>query len=343
MSAVVSRGRGYVRAASAALRQAVVRRKGMADDLPPVHLAAAAEPTDIDAYWAGHTVRAPRFLTRRGSMRFLEWRFSQYPLFREFTGLWGTHHGDVILDHGCGPGNDLTGLALYSGARRLIGVDVSEQALTVASQRLALHDVPPERVELLRVSDADSALPLEGNSVDYALSLGVLHHTSDPAAELREIYRVLKSGGRACVMVYNRNSVWFHLYTAYERMVRDGAFAGLDVHEAFARNTDGPECPISRSYEAADFIELCRAAGFEATFVGGYLSRRELRSLKESWATAIADERLDGWHTRLLRALTFDADGFPMHEGYHAGIGGVYHLRKEGNGGPLSSPSRSGM
>ena len=37
-------------------------------------------------------------------------------------------------------------------------------------------------------------------------------------------------------------------------------------------------------------------SGFEAEFVGGYLSRQELRSLEQSWAEALADERLGGEH-----------------------------------------------
>jgi hypothetical protein len=75
---------------------------------------------------------------------------------------------------------------------------------------------------------------------------------------------------------------------------------------------------------------MCSAAGFEAEFVGGYLSRQELRSLEKSWAEALADERLPGEHREFLRELTFDAAGLPMHAGYHAGIGGVYRLRKGG-------------
>lgn len=282
----------------------------------------------MDSYWGGHTVRAPAFLSRRGSRRNLEWRFSEYPLFRELTGLWGEHDGEVVLDYGCGPGNDLTGLAINTGAQRLIGVDVSERALTLAGRRLALHRVGPERVQLIQVADAEPTVPVADESVDYAQSLGVIHHTSDPGAVLKEIHRVLKPNGRACVMVYNRDSVWLHLYTAYERMICEGTFGGLDVEEAFARNTDGAECPISRCYRGEEFVAVCEAAGFDARFAGGYLSRRELRSLDESWAAALADGRLGGDHREFLRALTFDGSGLPMYRGFHAGIGGVYHLRK---------------
>ncbi len=295
---------------------------------PSIEAADGDHATAVDSYWGLHTVRAPAFLSRRGSRRNLEWRFSEYPLFRELTGLWGEHDGHVVLDYGCGPGNDLTGLAINTGAQRLIGADVSEKALTLAGRRLALHGVDPDRVQLIHVADADPHLPLADASVDYAQSLGVIHHTSDPAAVLREIHRVLKPGGAGCVMVYNRDSVWLHLYTAYERMIRDAAFEGLDVEEAFARNTDGAACPISRCYRAEEFAAVCGVAGFEARYAGGYLSRRELRSLDESWAVALADGRLGGEHRDFLRTLTFDASGLPMHRGYHAGVGGIYHLRK---------------
>ncbi len=274
-------------------------------------------------------MRAPSFVNRRDSERYLEWRFAEYPLFREFTGLWGDHAGQVVLDYGCGPGNDLTGLALETSARRLIGVDVSERALSLAGTRLALHGVDPERVQLILVADENPGLPLEDDSVDYAQSLGVIHHTGDPAAVLTELNRVLRPGGAGCVMVYNRASVWFHLYTAYERMVCEGAFQGLGVDEAFARNTDGEQCPISRNYVAGDFVSMCEDAGFKAEFVGGYLSRQELRSLEQSWVMAIADDRLASEHRDFLRGLSFDAQGLPMYDGYHAGIGGVYRIRKE--------------
>jgi len=291
----------------------------------------------VDEYWSRHTVRAPSFLTRRRSERYLKWRFDQYPLFRELTGLWGDHDGEAVLDYGCGPGNDLVGLALYTRAARIVGMDVSRTALGLAADRLALHRVDPGRVELVELSDSQPRVPLEDESVNYVQCLGVLHHTSEPDLILRELHRVLHPGGRACVMVYNRDSVWFHLYTAYERMVLEGAFPGLGVQEAFARNTDGPECPISRSYPAPGFAALCERAGFEARYLGGYLSRRELNSLAESRERAIADERLGREHRDFLRELTLDPSGYPMYRGLYAGIGGVYELRRAAD--PSGSPS----
>ena len=295
---------------------------------PEVRHSANGDRTDVDRYWTEHTVAAKKFVRTRDSEAFLEWRFDQYPLFREFTGLWGEHDGEVILDYGCGPGNDLTGFALYTNATKIIGFDVSPRALELARDRLALHRVPPERVELIEGSDSTVGIPLADESVDFLQSQGVLHHTSDPEAILSELYRVLRPGGRGLIMVYNRASLWFHLYTAYEKMIVEDAFTGLDVHEAFRRNTDGPECPISRSFPPAEWVALCEAAGFAAEFVGGYPSKNELRALEQSWARAITDPRLDAEHRDFLRALTFDFAGRPMYQGAHAGIGGTYHLRK---------------
>jgi hypothetical protein len=113
-------------------------------------------------------------------------------------------------------------------------------------------------------------------------------------------------------------------------MVVENAFPGLDVHEAFRRNTDGPECPISRSYLPEEFAALCRSAGFEVEYVGGYLSRHELGCLERWWARAIGDRRLAPGHREFLRSLSFDFAGRPMFEGRHAGIGGTYRLWKAG-------------
>jgi SAM-dependent methyltransferase len=286
-----------------------------------------AEDTEVDAYWTRHTVNSTPFANADESAAYLEWRFEEYPLFREFSGLWGRHAGETVLDYGCGPGDDVTGLALYSGAARVIGLDISPTALGLTAQRLALHGVDPGRVSLQQVRDGRPEIPLEDDSVDYVNCGGVLHHTSSPVELLSELRRVLRPGGRAFVMVYNSDSVWLHLYVAYEKMLHDPAYADADLDDAFRRLTDGPECPISRHQTADEMIGLCAQAGFSARYAGGYLSRHELQQIGTHWARAIADERLAEPHRDFLRSLTFDAAGRPMIRGFHAGIGGVYHLR----------------
>ena len=242
--------------------------------------------------------------------------------------LWGEHDGHVILDYGCGPGNDLAGFLAHTGAAKVIGIDISEKALELARSRLALHGVMPERVELIQINDSRPGIPLADASVDFIYCEGVLHHTSNPEEILRDFHRVLKPSGVADIMVYNRNSLWPHLYTAYVKMVRDNAFPGLTLDEAFQRNTDGMHCPISRCYAPDAFLSMATRAGFRGEYRGGYLSKQELAMLAEYGDEALQDERLASIHREFLAALTRDENGYPMYEGKPAGIGGVYWLRR---------------
>jgi ubiquinone/menaquinone biosynthesis C-methylase UbiE len=282
----------------------------------------------VEAFWTEHLVSQAPFLTARQSAMQLGWRFRQYPLFREFSGLYGDHAGETVLDLGCGPGNDLAGFAIHSRAARIVGADVSSSALALARHRLSLHGVGPERAELVKLSDTRVELPFDDAAFDFVSSQGVLHHTSDPASILRELHRVLKPGGEGSIMVYNRDSVWFHLHVAWELLLRDGRWPGATADEVFHRTTDGEDCPIAHCYTGPQFCALLEQAGFEARYLGGYLSQKELGAMQGSWAAAIADERLPGEHRDFLRGLRYDYNHRPMHGDLHAGIGGTYRIRK---------------
>jgi len=308
-------------------------RRGLVDRyLTPVELywsrLAHRDLTPVERYWGLHTVRAARFKTPADSVAQLEWRFGKYPLFRELMDLWGSHDGETILDYGCGPGNDVTGFLLNTECRAVLGADVSAKALQLAASRLALHGVDPERYELLRISDTDPDLPLPVGAVDYLHCGGVIHHTSAPEQVLRELARTLRPGGRGRIMVYNRDSLWFHLYTAYDRRILNGLFGGLAADEAFARSTDGPQCPISRAFRHPEFCALARAAGFEIEFLGGYFADLELDLWRSSGRNAIDDPRLPAEHREFLQEVEVDADGYPRSGGFYAGIGGVYSVGK---------------
>ena len=295
----------------------------------PIRTVDDSHLTSTDLYWGQHTVNSTPFKSTAASLSYLEWRFEQYPMFRELMQLYGEHEDQIILDYGCGPGNDLVGFLVYSKPKKVIGIDVSLKALDLAAGRLALHNIDPARIELIRTTDSNTTIPLRGDSVDYIYCGGVLHHTSDPEAILQEFYRVLRPGSQACVMVYNRNSLWLHLYTAYDKMVLKKAFSNLSLAEAFSKNTDGEACPISRCYAPEEFIAICKQAGFrQLEFVGAYLSLRELSLLKDLGRKAIEDNHLGTEHREFLRRITYDKNGYPMYQGRHAGIGGVYRLFK---------------
>jgi SAM-dependent methyltransferase len=294
----------------------------------PLVRRADGRRTAVDEYWADHTIVSGRFPSGRASLEALEERFALYPLYSEYFDLWGSREGKVVLDYGCGPGHDLTGFALFSGAKRVIGMDISLKALSICAHRLSLHRVEPRRVELIQVLDGEPRLPLKDASVDHVHTAGVLHHTPDPVPILEEILRVLKPGGTARVMVYNRDSVFFHLIVAYARMILNGEHRDLDVDDAFARMTDGPDCPVSIAYRPADWLALCAAAGFEAEFLGGHFSTQELRGLESLGMRALLDDRLAAEHRDFLLGLSIDGDGYPIHDGRAAGSGGSYLLRK---------------
>lgn len=282
--------------------------------------------TQVDEYWNEHTVNSTPFEAEGDSLEYLEWRFDQYPLFRELMDLWGDHDGETILDYGCGPGDDVTGFLLGTEAQCVLGADISQKALALTSSRLALHGVEPDRYRLMKLSDAQPGLPLDDDCVDYVHCGGVIHHTTAPELVLRDLARVLRPGGRGRIMVYNRDSLYFHLYTAYERRIVHGLFAGLDADEAFSRNTDGPECPVSRAFRPTEFCELAGGAGFSVEYLGGYFAQLELDLWRDLDADAVSDPQLGDEHRDFLREVENDAEGHPRYKGCYAGVGGVYAI-----------------
>jgi SAM-dependent methyltransferase len=202
-------------------------------------------------------------------------------------------------------------------------MDVSATSLAESRARLALHSAS---CELIQLDPRQTELPLPSASVDYVHSSGVLHHLPDTLATLRELRRVLRPGGTARFMIYNRDSVFVHLYVGYQRCIVDGAFPGLSLDEAFTRSADGPGCPISRAYAPSEFIALCEEAGFDTQFAGAAVSMLEAKLMPLRF-DAIVDRRLAEASRRFLRDLTLDEHGMPWYRGNRAGIDGCFFLR----------------
>jgi ubiquinone/menaquinone biosynthesis C-methylase UbiE len=95
-----------------------------------------------------------------------------------------------ILDVACGPGIVIAALA--PGAAEAVGCDITPHMLEKLRQRCAKAGLTNVRA----VPGRAEALPFEDATFDVVVSRSALHHFPDPAAALREMARVVRSGGR---------------------------------------------------------------------------------------------------------------------------------------------------
>jgi SAM-dependent methyltransferase len=286
--------------------------------------------TNTQEYWNNINVMVVKkeFSTVGESEDWLKYRFSLYPFFREYMDLWGKHEGKIILDYGCGPGNDLVGFAEYSGAKKVIGIDVAKNALVMAKNRMKLHQITEEKFDLMPVEDSlDISIPLPDNSVDYFQSSGVLHHTIYYQKILKELYRILKVGCTARIMVYNRDSLWYNLYVGYIVKVINGQHKNLKAWQIAGSTTDGPNCPVSIFFYPGDFAEDCKNAGFQVDYLGGYFAQQEINFMNQYGLNHGPNTSLDIEHREFFNKLTMNGS-FPVCNGKTVGVGGCYLLRK---------------
>lgn len=110
----------------------------------------------------------------------------------------------IILEGGCGKGRH-TKIAAEWGAQEIVGIDISS-AVELAFQ--ATKHLPNAHI----VQADIFKLPFK-KIFDYAFSVGVLHHTSDPKAGFRSLSGKVKKGGAISVWVYGtENNEWISRY-----------------------------------------------------------------------------------------------------------------------------------
>ncbi|MCD6558751.1 MAG: class I SAM-dependent methyltransferase [Palaeococcus sp.] len=102
------------------------------------------------------------------------------------------------LDLGCGTGNYT--VELYKRGFDVVGVDLSEKMLEVARKKL------PD-VNFVGASAYD--LPFGDESFDLVLSVTMFEFLEEPEKAIKEIHRVLKSGGEVIIGTMNGRSSWF--------------------------------------------------------------------------------------------------------------------------------------
>jgi ubiquinone/menaquinone biosynthesis C-methylase UbiE len=227
----------------------------------------------------------------------------------------------AVLEVGCGLGTD--GAQFAKAGAKYTGIDLTDAAVELAKRRFELFDLPGT----FRVADAER-LDFPDNSFDVVYSHGVLHHTPDPAAAVREIHRVLRPGGKAVVMLYHRDSYNYrvnismlrrtgvqllrwnagvklvHLLTGepetslheHARQVQTKS-EYLNSEEFLSRNTDGAGNPLARVYSRNEARELFK--DFAHVELRAYfLNKRWLPVLGQLLPRSLESQMASrwGWH-----------------------------------------------
>jgi SAM-dependent methyltransferase len=173
-----------------------------------------------------------------------------------------------LLEVGCGIGIDLVRFAMHGAI--VTGIDLAEESITQAQKNFQLHSVSGD----LRTMDGENLLFDEG-SFDVVFAHGVLQYTHNPHQMAREIHRVLKPGGEAILMVYNRYS-WLNLLSKLFRVKLEyedaPAFKKYSIPEyrrildCFSHVEVIPErFPVKSRLHTG-----LRAAAYNALFVGAF-------------------------------------------------------------------------
>ncbi|MEX2451858.1 MAG: class I SAM-dependent methyltransferase [Rhodospirillales bacterium] len=165
--------------------------------------------------------------------------------------------GKRVLEIGCGAGGHSALFASYGAV--MTSVDITPSRVNSTQYKF---DLLGDAGRLCRAMQADAEnLPFEDSAFEIVYSNGVLHHTLDTEKALEEVFRVLKPGGRAVIMLYCKSSwqywfnLWFCVGIILGRSFGDPNWLGKAT-EWGGKNRQTIENPITRCYTASGIRKL---------------------------------------------------------------------------------------
>jgi 2-polyprenyl-3-methyl-5-hydroxy-6-metoxy-1,4-benzoquinol methylase len=188
----------------------------------------------IRDYWNEHIHDLEVATEPIGSLGFFdqldEYRFDKLrylPQIVDFDGF----RDKQLLEVGCGVGIDLARFA--KGGAEVTGVDLAEVSISLANDNFSLRGLNSD----LKVMNGED-LDFEDESFDIVYAHGVLQYTAHDDKMITEIKRVLRPGGEAIMMVYNRNS-WLNAMSKVMKV-------GLEHEDA----------PVLKKYSIDEYRQL---------------------------------------------------------------------------------------
>lgn len=192
---------------------------------------------EIRDYWnvrihdleiATHPVGSPGFFQELD-----EYRYDKLRYLPQVIDL-PAYQDKQLLEVGCGVGIDLVRFA-RAGAI-VTGVDLAGVSIELASKNFEQNGLDAN----LCVMNGEE-LQFDDNSFDVVYAHGVLQYTANAQRMVDELYRVLRPGGEAILMVYNKYS-WLNLLSNIMKVELE--------HE---------DAPVLRKYSIWEFKGLLRS------------------------------------------------------------------------------------
>jgi SAM-dependent methyltransferase len=194
-------------------------------------------------------------------------RYRLEPQLLGFAGFAGGAGKDV-LEIGVGMGADHLEWARAS-PRSLVGIDVTERAIEFTAHRLELYGLSSN----LRVADAEN-LPFAANSFDIVYSYGVLHVPPDTPKAVREVFRVLRPGGVAKVLIYHTWSMVGYMLWLRYGLLAFRPFRGL--RDIYAQHLESPGTKAYTIGEARELFGQFRSVDIQIELGPGDLLEGEV-------------------------------------------------------------------
>ena len=185
--------------------------------------------------WLGRLVL--RNMNSRHS-KVTEWGLSQAPIGKQ----------DIILDVGCGGGRTVSKLAAIASQGKVYGIDHSTESVAIA-MRTNKQWIDIARVAILEASV--SQLPFSDDFFDVITAIETHFWWPALPTDLREVFRVLKPGGRLIIIaeVYKGSSA--STSGAVERFSKRTGMALLSVEEHHELLTDAGYSDVQVTTEPA--------------------------------------------------------------------------------------------
>lgn len=238
--------------------------------LPKEHLSTLSDPYKQQTQQQWDNDPCGSHYAKQADPHTIEWfqevedyRYKEYAPWMQEVMEFSQHPGERVLEVGGGMGTDLSQFARHGAL--VTDLDLSLGHLNLAKDNFSCRGL---RGDFLH-GDAE-VFPFKDESFHVVYSNGVIHHTPNTHRVVQEIFRVLKPGGKAIVMVYAEPSLHYWVELVWKLGVRQQLLEGFSMGEVLSRHveiSDHGAKPLVKVYSKSQLraifkefshIEICQ-------------------------------------------------------------------------------------